>query len=329
MDSGAMPASLRPGALHPAVSGGAMSGGAIESGSSANDRIGVFPKLDSTPEIAFSLGRAGSGATGASESSAERSTHVRFEEFDGPLALLLALIEARQLDILTVPLGSLAEAYLDALAGLEGDRLDNVAAFVAVSAELILIKSRAILPRPPVVEAVSLDEGLDPEEELRARLLEYRRFRDAARALGARLDGAGLLRREAEIALAAGRAGAIPPERPPLPPAALVAALVELARVAVAPAPPPEVVSRTVTIAERTAIIRAALRGSDSVVLQELLRGVRDRVVVAVTFLAMLELAKQREVVLEQSQPWGPIVAQRTSGGAVMEGAVMEEESRA
>src|SRR6266576_3293264 len=79
----------------------------------------------------------------------EAATQVRLESFDGPLALLLALIEARQLDVVTVPLGALADAYLDALATLDSDRLGNVSAFVAVASQLILIKSRAILPRRP------------------------------------------------------------------------------------------------------------------------------------------------------------------------------------
>jgi len=57
------------------------------------------------------------------------------------------------------------------------------------------------------------------------------------------------------------------------------------------------------------AAIRAALAGSGAMVLQELLAGVRDRVVVTVTFLALLELAKRREVVLEQDEPFGPIRA--------------------
>ena len=107
--------------------------------------------------------------------------------FDGPLALLLALIEARQLDVLTVPLGALADAYLDALAGLDDDRMGNVSAFVAIASQLILIKSRAILPRHKPEGAVALpDEGPDPEAELRARLILYRAFRDAGARL---LDG--------------------------------------------------------------------------------------------------------------------------------------------
>ena len=114
----------------------------------------------------------------------EAATQVRMESFDGPLALLLTLIEARQLDVVTVPLGALADAYLDALATLETDRLGNISAFVAVASQLILIKSRAILPRR-VVEAPGVlpEDDVDPEAELRARLLLYRAHRDAGRRL--------------------------------------------------------------------------------------------------------------------------------------------------
>ena len=291
-----------------------MPGRTIATGSSANGRIGVFPRPDATPEIAFTQGLI------------ERSTHVRLNEFDGPLALLLALIEARQLDILTVPLGSLAEAYLDALASLEGDKLGNVASFVAVSAQLILIKSRAILPRPPRMEAIPLDEEADPEAELRARLLEYKRFRDAALALAVRLAAPGLFRRDADVAAQAGKTGARPPERPPLPPSALTNALARMARAVVEVPAPQEIVARTITITERTAIIRAALRGSETIVLQDLLRGVRDRVVVAITFLAMLELSKRREIVVEQAEPWGPIIARRLVPADGEDARVEDEE---
>jgi segregation and condensation protein A len=274
-------------------------GTAIGTAIGATGRIGVMPRPGAAPEVAFDSGLV------------ESVTHVRLEEFDGPLALLLAVIEARQLDVLTVPLGGLAEAYLDALATLEGDRLGNVSAFVAVAAQLILIKSRAILPRPPKISEIPLDDEPDPEAELRARLLEYRRFRDAGAALGERLKLLRLFRRDAEVAATAGRAGARPPEVAPLPPSVLARALARLATVVPVAPVPVEVVARTITLAERTAVIRAALRDADAIVLQELLGGVRDRVVVAITFLAMLELSKRREITLEQAEPWGPIIARR------------------
>lgn len=245
----------------------------------------------------------------------ETATTVQVAEFDGPLALLLALIEARQLDILTVPLGGLADAYLDALATLEADRLGNISSFVAVASQLILIKSRAMLPRNAPAEAGALAEDApDPEAELRARLILYRAHRDAGLRLA---DGAlarvGLFRREPGAARASGMAGARPMDAPVLDPARLVGALAHLATIAPPPPLPPEVLPRVITLTERAEIIRAALRDAPSMVLQELLAGVRDRVVIAVTFLAMLELMKRREIVVEQAEPWGPILARQTT----------------
>jgi len=242
-------------------------------------------------------------------------THVQLDDFEGPLGLLLALIESRQLDILTVSLGSLAGAYLEALAGLGADRIGNVSAFVAVAGQLIVIKSRAMLPRAPIPASLELpEEDADPEADLRARLLLYRAYRDAGQVLQAvAVDRPGLFRREPTVAAAAGRAGASQVQAPVLDVAILARALDRLAEL-VPPAPPmAALVARSITIAERAAVIRAALQLAPTVVLQDLLRGVRDRVVLAVTFLAMLELMKRREIVVEQAEPWGPIVARATT----------------
>jgi segregation and condensation protein A len=254
----------------------------------------------------------------AEDRGAEPATLVRVADFDGPLGLLLSLIESQRLDVLTVPLGALAGAYLDALANLPVERLGNVSAFVAIASQLILIKSRAILPRPPARIAPEPDDTPDPEAELRARLIVYRAHRDAGRRLDLLAGIRSIYRREPSVAAAAGRAGARPAPAPPLPAALLERALADLARIAPVAPPPATIVPRTVTIAERVAVIRAALREADAVVLQELLHFVRDRVVRAVTFLAMLELVKQREITVEQAEPFGPIVARRltTAGEA-------------
>ncbi len=83
--------------------------------------------------------------------------------------------------------------------------------------------------------------------------------------------------------------------------------------------------ARTITIAERAAIIRAALREAPTCVLQDLLAGVRDRVVIAITFLAMLELMKRGEIVVAQAVPWGPIVARVTTADERAASGVDEE----
>ena len=261
---------------------------------------GVRPLPPGTTSVAFTGSTRPDGAT-----------VVRVAEFDGPLGLLLALIEQHRLDVLTVPLGALAEAYLDALATLEADRLGNIATFVSVAGQLIVIKSRALLPRPPRPADAPSDEA-DPEEDLRRRLLVFRAYRDAARALAERAAAGGrLFRREPSTASAAGAAGARPAPTPPLDAAVLGAALDGLFRI-VPPEPVPSaVMGRTITLADRTAVIRSALRDAPTIVLQDLLAGARDRVVVAVTFLALLELVKRREVTAEQAEPWGPIVVRR------------------
>jgi hypothetical protein len=82
--------------------------------------------MSTLPSVAFGEGRR-----------PEAATRVVLPAFDGPLALLLSLIEARQLDVLTVPLGALADAYLDALATLDEDRMGHVSAFVAVASQLM------------------------------------------------------------------------------------------------------------------------------------------------------------------------------------------------
>jgi segregation and condensation protein A len=262
----------------------------------------------------------------------EHATRVRMAEWEGPLGLLLSLIEARRLEVLDVPLGSLAEAYLDALASIEVDRMGHISAFVAVASQLILIKSRAMLPRPPVAQGVDLaDEGADPEAELRARLLVYRAYRDAGSALqAAAFERVGVFRREASSAAASALAGARPADGPPLDISLLPSALRGLVRLLPPVEPPPEVVPRTITLTQRASIIRAALRMAPTIVLQDLLHGVHDRVVVAVTFLAMLELVKRRELVVDQAEPFGPIVARRmTADERVAAGLPAEVEEAA
>ncbi len=265
--------------------------------------VGV-PVMALPPAVRFGEGRR-----------LEPVTQVQVAEFDGPLALLLSLIEARQLDVLTVPLGALADAYLDALGTLRADRLGNVSAFVATASQLILIKSRAMLPRQAVAAPAALaDEGIDPEAELRARLILYRAHRDAGlRMAEAASRRFGLFRREPGIAHAAALTGARPADAPRLDPQSLAHALGRLAAIAPPSELPAEVVARVITLAERAAIIRAALREAPSVVFQDLLKGVRDRIVISVTFLALLELVKRREIVVEQAVPWGPIVARATT----------------
>lgn len=110
--------------------------------------------------------------------------NVTVEGFDGPLEMLLELVEEKKLDILTVRLGDLADAYLVRVRALDTLPAEEVASFLALASRLVLLKARSLLPSlAPLTE----EDELETEEELRARLLEYAVVRERAGALGDRL----------------------------------------------------------------------------------------------------------------------------------------------
>jgi segregation and condensation protein A len=227
---------------------------------------------------------------------------VQLPTFSGPLAVLLHLIESRQLDVLTVPLAELADAYVAHLAEHPVDSA-QLAEFVAVAAQLILIKSRSMLPGEAA--PVSPDAADEPEEEeLRRRLVEYRAVRDVARALGERDLVAPMQRREpreSDLPLAAVT---------PLSVSLLVDAMRALSAIPEPEPAPPEIVAREITIAMQIAMLRTALAAGGRVVLQELMATCRSRTEATVTLLATLELVRRRQVKVRQRELFGPIVVE-------------------
>lgn len=226
--------------------------------------------------------------------------------FEGPLQLLLTLIESRQLDVLTVPLAEVADAYVAHLA-THPVRTDQLARFVTVATQLILIKSRSLLPSEP---ALVLEPGAEEgEDELRARLLAYRAYRDAALALGERDLVAPAWRREpreADLPVIAA---------PVLPVASLADAFNGLAALSLPEPEPPVVVAREVTIGQQIAALRTALGRHGQIVLQTILATGRSRTEIVVTLLAALELVRRREVTATQDEMFGPIILEPVGAG--------------
>jgi segregation and condensation protein A len=243
---------------------------------------------------------------GAAIPVGEPAFTVALPQFEGPLQLLLHLIESRQLDILTVPLASVADGYVEHLARNPVD-VDNLSEFVAIAAQLIFLKSKRMLPAEPLPPLPDGTEEPD-EDELRRRLIEYRALRDAAVALGERDGRAPVMRREPRESDL--------PEAPtePLPVAVLVAALETLAAIPEPVAAPPEIVAREITIGQQIDVLRQALSRGGRVVLQTILARCRSRTEAAVTFLATLELIRRREVTARQDDLFGPILVETAEG---------------
>ena len=227
--------------------------------------------------------------------------------FEGPLQLLLHLIESRELDILTVPLAEVADAYVEHLARSPVDAV-NLSEFVVIAAQLIYLKSRRMLPAEPLPPVPGATDEVD-EDELRRRLIEYRALRDAAQSLGERDGTSPMMRREPRESDL--------PETPsdPLSAAVLAAALETLAAIPEPVALPPEIIAREITIGQQIDVLRRALSGGGRVMLQTILERCRSRTEAAVTFLATLELVRRRQVSAQQEGVFGPILLESLEPG--------------
>jgi segregation and condensation protein A len=111
---------------------------------------------------------------------------VKLPVFEGPLDLLLHLIEERELDITKVSLAAVTDQYLDYMNQVEELNPDRLADFLIVAAKLLLIKSRTLLPQPS--DEIDEEEEEDVGDELVRRLIEYRKFKNAAAELRSRQE---------------------------------------------------------------------------------------------------------------------------------------------
>jgi segregation and condensation protein A len=217
--------------------------------------------------------------------------------FEGPLDLILHLVKEHQVDLFDIPIAAITESYLSTLKALEALDIDLAGEFLHMAAQLLLMKSKLLLPRTEVAEdAAPEDAGPDPRAELVRRLLEYQKYRAAGEELGGRdiLDRNVFARRARAERPAA-------PEGPEGLADVSVFKLIEALDRALAHARP-EVVTEVITdrLSINDAISRVAevLRTARRARFEELLAGPaerrHDRAGVLATFLAILEMARLR-----------------------------------
>lgn len=222
--------------------------------------------------------------------------------FAGPFDLLLTLILREEVDLLEVDLAEVVIAYIDHLERRGDLDLEAATEFLVLIAALLELKSRLLLPGEEA-EELELDPG-EAAEELLARLLGAQRYRAAAQHLRARLDAESGHRFRSAPLPAWLRKTALQDAGAVYDAAILACAIGDLLQV-----PPPvdvrHMTAAKVTVAERLTHLRRLLRAgrftfSDAV-------GAADRVTVAVTLYALLELYKQGEATWEQAEPFAEI----------------------
>ena len=145
-------------------------------------------KDNQTPPPPAELEPAVTPETGetAADALSDEVLRLQLDQFEGPFEVLLYLIRTQEIDIFDIPIVQVTEQYLRFLDILRDENLDVAGEFLVMAATLIQIKSRMLLPVEPEDGEDEEIEEEDPRLELVEKLLEYRKFRDLAKALGDR-----------------------------------------------------------------------------------------------------------------------------------------------
>jgi len=241
--------------------------------------------------------------------------------FAGPFDLLLTLVLREEIDLLEVDLAEVVIAYIDHLESRGELDLEAATEFLVLIAALLELKSRLLLPGGDIEELIELDPG-EAAEELLARLLDAHRYRSASAYLRDRLaEQDGHRFRSAPLPTSLRRASEDEAEAV-YDPAALGSAIGTLLEVP-EPVDVRHMVGSRVTVAERLAHLRMLLRRGRFNFDEAVARA--DRVTVAVTLYAVLELYKQGELTWSQDEPFAEITIEPCQAGR-MNGAAAAPE---
>ncbi len=236
---------------------------------------------------------------------------VILDSFEGPLDLLLYLIRKQNLDILNIPVAKITQQYMQYVELMRQFKLDLAAEYLVMAAMLAEIKSRMLLPRPGDADD---DEGDDPRAVLVRRLQEYERFSKAAQDLD------DLPRMERDIFLS--RAQLYDIEQPiPMP-------LVTMDSIAYAYELVVERAKRNqnwlierevLSVRERMTILLEKLQSKKFLRLEEMFSVEEGRMGLVVSFIAILELVKDKVLIVVQNAPYSPVHVKSVTGATIVQ----------
>lgn len=225
--------------------------------------------------------------------------HIKLEQFEGPLDLLLQLTQEEKLDITRVSLAKIADQYLGYISQAESISLENLSEFLSVAAKLILIKSKALLPLLEFTE-----EEEEEIKDLEYQLAEYKKFKEIALKINEltekrtiSLSREGFLGRQAIF---------YPPEN--ITANDLKAAFEKLlGDIPLLEKLEQELIREVLTLEDKIIHLQDTLRERVTTSFSELVANTEDKVEIVISFLAMLELVKQRIIHVEQGELFSEI----------------------
>src|SRR4030081_2047519 len=227
---------------------------------------------------------------------------VKLEIFEGPLDLLLFLIKRDEIDIYEISLERITKQYLEYLQAFKELNIDIAGEFVVMAANLIYLKSRSLLPadqQPPEEDA----EEDDPRWDLIRQLIEYKKFKEAAVQLHVReLEQEGIFTRDggAQVADAPLRLGEVSIFQ-------LINAFQNVIKRVEAREDLREIFGEHFTVSDKIDTILQRIAGGVRLRFSELFGEIASRVEIVVTFLALLELIRLKQVRATQANPFDEI----------------------
>jgi segregation and condensation protein A len=243
--------------------------------------------------------------TSEGEGEQKDLTHVKLPVFEGPLDLLLYLIKKDEIDIYDIPIERITSQYLDYLRIIKMLDLEVAGDYLVVAATLVYIKSRVILPhdqRPPEDEA---DED-DPRWELVRQLVEYKKYKDAAFELQQCLHRQeGVYGRGGTFKPEVGADGSLPFDKVGL--FDLLAVFQKILARASKDEDLKDIFEDRFTVSDKIQFIQSHLAERKRLVFEELFVEGATRTEIVVTFLAVLELIRLRQIAVAQESPFSPI----------------------
>jgi segregation and condensation protein A len=235
---------------------------------------------------------------------------IRLEGFEGPLDLLLHLIEQSELDVCEVPIARITDQYMAYLSAMREWELEIASEFLVMAATLLAIKSRMLLPRTDPEEAAEGLDGedeVDPREELVERLLEYKKYKQLAEVLREFES-----RRSRVYTRPPADLSAYAQEENPvgnLTPDDLFQAFVEVLSDRRRQPPITRIVREEISVGDRMEeLLHLLSENGGTVRFSRLLRRKATREQIVTTFLALLELMKMKRVICRQEQLFDEII---------------------
>lgn len=232
---------------------------------------------------------------------------VKLDAFEGPMDLLMHLIEKNKIDIYDIPIACLTDQYMQYLKCFKEFNIEVASEFLVMAATLLQIKSRILLPKQP--KAIAEEDGEDPRQELIERLLEYRRFKEVSGILDdlAEKQGKYFYREPSCLPI-----HHLPPEN------VSVNLLIEAFRTVLAANEEVETISivrrEHYSVRNKMKYIKDLIEAGGCVLFTDAFVQAGTKEELITTFLALLELMKLKKVIIRQEQSFAPIYLYARNG---------------